>query len=116
MVDRYQIHKLFTSITEGAERPESTNIRQKFVNIAGKIFDWSETVMTNVERMAAMDEKFLGYGVRVHSDLHAVVILINTEWAAQQTWGVEISVAHCKIVSKYRYNHSHDADSIRDVL
>ena len=60
--------------------------------------------------------KSLGHGVRIHSYLRAVVILANTKWAAQQTWGAEISVAHRKIVSKYRYNHIHDADSIREVL
>ena len=63
-----------------------------------------------------MAAKFLGYGVLLHSNICAVVILSNTEWAVQQTWGAEISVAHRKIVSKYRYNHSHDADSIREVL
>ena len=72
--------------------------------------------MTNVKQMAAMAEKFLGYGVQVHSKLCVVVIVVNTEWAAQQTWGAEISVAHLKIVSKYRYNHSNDVDFIRDVL
>ena len=46
----------------------------------------------------------------------AIVILANTEWAAQQTWGSEISVAYCKIVTKYRYNHTHDAASIRDIV
>ena len=54
--------------------------------------------------------------MQVLSDLHAVFILANTELAAQQTWVAEISIAHRKIVSKYRYNHSHDADSIRNVL
>ena len=38
------------------------------------------------------------------------------EWAAQQTRGADISVAHRKIVSKYRYNHVHDAESIRENL
>ena len=66
--------------------------------------------------MAELATKLQGYGVRVHSDLRAVVILANTEWAAQQTCRAEISVAHSKIVAKYRYNHSHDADSIREVL
>ena len=66
--------------------------------------------------MAAMAAKSLGYGVLLHSDLRAVVLLANTEWVAQQTWGLDISVAHRKIVSKYRYNHSHDAGSIREVL
>ena len=56
-VDQYQIHQLFKSITEGVERPEATNIRRQFVNIAGKIFDWRETVVTNVKRMAALAAK-----------------------------------------------------------
>ena len=107
-VDQYQIHQLLTAITEGAERPESTNIR--------RIFDWIETVVTNVKRMEAMAAKYMGYGVRLHSDLRAVVILANTEWAAQQKWGEEISVSYRKIVSKYRYNHSHNVDYIRKVL
>ena len=63
-----------------------------------------------------MAAKYLGYGVQIHRDLHAIIILAHTEWAAQQKWGTEISVAHRKIVSKYRYNHSHDADYIRDIL
>ena len=66
--------------------------------------------------MAEMAARLLGYGVRVHSNLRAVVILENTEWAAQQVWVAEISVAHCNILLKYRYNHSHYADSIREVL
>ena len=59
-VDQYQIHQLFTAITEGAEIPESTNIQRQFVNIAGKILDWRETVVTNIERMAEMAAKLLG--------------------------------------------------------
>ena len=41
--------------------------------------------MTNVKQMAAMAAKFLGYVVRVHRDLRAVIILANMEWVAQQT-------------------------------
>ena len=32
-VGQFQIHQLFTAITEGAEIPESTNIRHQFFNI-----------------------------------------------------------------------------------
>ena len=53
-VDQYHIHQLFTAITEGVELPELSNIRQQFVNIAGIIFYWRETVVTNVEQMAEM--------------------------------------------------------------
>ena len=72
--------------------------------------------MTKVEWMAAMATKLLGYGVRVNIDLRAAVILVNTEWAAQQTWGAEISITHRKIVASYKYNHVHDAELIREVL
>ena len=115
-VEKYQIRQLFTAITEGAERLEATHIRRQFINIAGKFFDWRETVVTNVKRMAALSTKLQGYGVRVHSDLQAVIILAKTEWAAQKTWGIEISVVHRKIVAKYRYNHSYNSDSISKVL
>ena len=84
-VDEYQINQLFTTIKERAEISESTNIWRQFVNTAGEIIDWREKVMTNVERMAAMVERYLGYDVRAHSDLRTVVIIANTEWAAQQT-------------------------------
>ena len=115
-MDQYQIHQLFTAITEGAEQPESLNIRQQFVNTAGKTFDWRETVVTNAERMAAMAAKFLGYGVRVHNNLRAVVIRANMEWAAQQTWGEEISINHSNIFAIYKYNHVPDTESIREIL
>ena len=98
LVDQFQIHQLFTAITEGAEIPESTNIQQQLVNIAGKFFDWRETVVTNIERMVVMAAKLLGYGVCIHSNLRTVVILENKEWAAQQTWVAEISAAHRKML------------------
>ena len=98
------------------ERPKSTKIWRQFANIAGEIFDWIETVVTNVEQMAAMAEKSLDYGMRVHSNIPAVVILENTEWAAHQTWGAKISITHRNIISKYRYNHSHDSESTHEVL
>ena len=72
--------------------------------------------MTKVKWMAAMAAKSLGYGMRIHINLHAVVILANTEWATQHIWGAEISVAHRNIVSKYIYNHVHDAEIIREIL
>ena len=56
-MDQYQIHKLFTAITEGSEKPEATNIMQQFVNIVGTIFDWKETVVTNVKCMAELAAK-----------------------------------------------------------
>jgi ElaB/YqjD/DUF883 family membrane-anchored ribosome-binding protein len=115
-VDEYQLHQLITAITEGAERPEAGNIRRQYVSIAGTVFDWRETAATNMERLAALAAKSVGYGVRVHHDLRAVVILVNVEWAAQQTWGQEIGIAHREMKTKYKYNHVHDADSIKVMM
>ena len=115
-VDQYQIHQLFTNITEEAELLESSNIRRQFVNITGTIFYWREKVVTNAKLMVAMASKFLGYGVRIHSKLRAVVILANTEWPAQQTWGEEISFSHRNIVARYKYNHVHGVESIIKIL
>ena len=86
-VDEYQIHQLFNDITEGAEIPETKKTRRQLVNIMGTIFGWREMVVTNIERMAALAEKSQGHGVRVCSNLRVVIILANTEWVSQQTWG-----------------------------
>ena len=45
-VDHYQIHQLFTNITEETERTKSTNIRRQFVNITGTILYWRETAVS----------------------------------------------------------------------
>ena len=38
------------------------------------------------------------------------------EWAARQSWGTEIGVAHRTIKAKYRYDHTHDTASIKEIL
>jgi hypothetical protein len=115
-VDDYQLHQLITTITEGAERPEATTIRHQFVKNAGMVFDWRDTVAINVKKFAMNAAKTQMYGIWVHNNLKAVVILANVGWAARQSWGMEISVAHHSIKAKYRYNHSHVTNSIKDVL
>jgi hypothetical protein len=115
-VDQYQLHQLVTVITEGAERPEATTIRQQFVNIAGTVFNWRDTVTINVKKFATNAAKTQSYGIRVHDNLKAVVILANVEWAARQSWGTEIGVAHRTIKAKYRYDHTHDTASIKEIL
>jgi ElaB/YqjD/DUF883 family membrane-anchored ribosome-binding protein len=110
-VDDYQLHQLVTAITEGAKRHEASTFRQQFVNIAGMVFDWRDTVAINVKKFATQ-----AYGICVHDDLKAVVILANMEWAARQSWGTEISIAHRTIKAKYRYDHTHDTASIKEIL
>jgi hypothetical protein len=115
-VDNYQLHQLIIAITESADRPEAITIRQQFVSNAGMVFDWRDTVAINVEKFATNVAVTQAYGIRVHDDLNAVVILANVEWAARQTWCPKISVAHCTIKVKYRYDHTHDTKSIKEIL
>jgi len=80
----YQLHQLITAITEGADRPEATTIRNQFITIAGMVFDWRDTVTSNAEKFATSAAKTQAYGIRVHNDLKAFVILANIEWVARQ--------------------------------
>ena len=80
------------------------------------VFNWRDTVAVNVNKFVVNAAKTQAYGIRAHADLKAVVMLANMELAARQSWGTEISVAHCSIKAKYRYNHSHDTNSINEIL
>ena len=42
--------------------------------------------------------------------------MVNVEWAAQQSWGVEIGATHQKIRTKYMYNYVHNVTFIADML
>ena len=80
----YQLHQLITAITEGADRPEATTIRNQFITIAGMVFDWRDTVTSNAKKFATNAAKMQAYGIHVHNDLKAFVILANIEWVACQ--------------------------------
>jgi hypothetical protein len=115
-VDKYQLHQLVTAITEGAERPEATTIIQQFFNIARMVFNWRDTVAINVKKITTNAAKTQAYGIHVHDNLKAVVILANVEWATRQSWGTVISVAHHTIKAKYRYDHTHNTAFIKETL
>ena len=56
-VNAYQLHKLMKVIADGSKRPEATNIRRQFVNIAAIQFDFREKISINVKRFATMAAK-----------------------------------------------------------
>ena len=68
------------------------------------------------QKFATNAAKTQACGIRVYDDLKAVLVLANMEWAARQSWGTEISVAHSTIKAKYRYDHTHDTASIKEIL
>ena len=83
-VDDYQLHKLIKSITDGAGRPKAITTRSMYVAITGTHFDFRKRTNVNVERFDAEAKKSAGFGVEVHDNLKATIILGKIEWAAQQ--------------------------------
>ena len=49
------------------------------------MFDWRDTVTSNAEKFATNTAKTQAYGIHIHDDLKAVVILANVEWVARQS-------------------------------
>ena len=96
-VDEYQLHQLYTDIMEGADRPEATNIRRQYVDLAGTMSNFRETFAVNYERLAAAAMKSQGFGIVVHDELTANILVANAEWEAGQSWGNEIRVAYCNV-------------------
>ena len=47
------------------------------------VFDWRDTVRINVEKFATNAAKIQAYGIGVHDNLKADVILVNVGWVAR---------------------------------
>ena len=62
---------------EGATRPEATNVRRQYVDIAGTMFDFRETFVVNCEQLAAAAMKSQGFGIVVHDDPTANILMAN---------------------------------------
>ena len=76
-MDKYEIYQLFTATTKGEEQLESFNIRRQFVNTVGKNSGLEVDIPDKNRMDGGMAAKSLGYGVRLHSNLRAVVIVAN---------------------------------------
>ena len=59
--------------------------------------------------------KSQGFGIVIHNDLTANILMANTEWTEGQLWGNEIRVAYCNIKRQYKYSHAHTATSLKDI-
>ena len=82
-VNKYSLAELLKAVSGGTERPEAANIRRKFVSLAATQFDFRERIATNVEQFATLTSKSKLYGIKVHNDAKAAVLLTNVKWAAQ---------------------------------
>ena len=114
-VDEYELHQLYTTMMEGAARPEATNIRRQYIDLAGTMFDFRETFAVNCERLAAAAMKYQGFGIVVHNNLTANILIANAEWAAGQSWGNKIHVAYRDIKRQYKYDHAHTSTLLKEI-
>ena len=114
-VDKYELHQLYTAIMEGETRPEATKIRRQYVNLAGTMFDFRETFAVNCKRLVDAAMKSQGFGIVVHDDLTANILMAKAEWAAGQSWGNDIRVAYHNIKRQYKYNHAQTPTSLKEI-
>jgi phosphotransferase system HPr-like phosphotransfer protein len=116
-VDEYLLHELVAAVMEGAERPSPIEIRKQITAIMAFTFDWRETGATNQERLAADIVKADAFGVTIQNDVKAVIILANIAAAAKfSSGGTEIREAQRKIKASYKYDHSHNDASIKEIM
>ena len=79
------------------------------------MFDFRETFAVNCERLAAAAMKSQGFGIVVHDNLTANILMENAEWAAGQSWRNEIHFAYRDIKRQYKYNHAHTSTSLKEI-
>mmetsp|Transcript_19824 Transcript_19824/g.30532 ORF Transcript_19824/g.30532 Transcript_19824/m.30532 type:complete len:318 (+) Transcript_19824:57-1010(+) len=101
IVDDWTVHQLFEAIRGGAQRPSATSIREQYNAVTGTTFNWKNTVAVNMDKLKVEIANITGFGVKINDDIKAVILLANVEWAAQQTWGLEIGVAQREINTTY---------------
>ena len=56
------------------------------------------------------------YGIIIHEDIIANIVLAEAAKAAHEEWGREIGTAMNKIRLLYGYDYSHDATSVAIIL
>ena len=100
---------------EGAARPEATNIRRQYADLAGTIFDFRETFAVNCERLAAAAMKSQVFGIVVYDNLTANILMANAEWESGKLWGNEIRVAYRDINRQYKTNHAHTSTLLKEI-
>ena len=79
------------------------------------MFHFREMFAVNCERLAAAAKKSQGFGIVVHDNLTANILMANEEWAAGKSWGNEIRVAYRDIKRQYKYNHALTSTSLKEI-
>ena len=76
IVDGHSLHDLMIAVTEGAERPATTDVRQLYVNLCSTTFYFRSMMVVHVKRLRSQAAKSNGYSVSV-SEVFIVLIGIS---------------------------------------
>ena len=103
------------AIMDGADRPEATKIRRQYIDLAGTMFNFRETITVNCEGLVTAVMNSQGFGIVVHNDLTANILMANAEWASGQFWGNKIRVAYRDVKQQYKYNHAQTPTLLKEI-
>ena len=115
-IDEYELHELVAAVIQAADRPRVRAIRQQLLAAIGHRFNFRQRFSDNVAVLRAKNARIAAYGIIVHDDMIANIVLAEADEAAREEWGREIGTAMDKIRLQYGYDHPHDATSLAAML
>ena len=115
-VDEYELYELVNAVMQNADRPRIRDVHKLLLAAISFNFNFQHRVSDNVAVLRARISRLGSYGITVHDDMLATIILAQVDKAANESWGREIETAVAKLRLRYGYERVHDAQSIADIL
>ena len=115
-VDEYTLYEVLQAAIQGAICPTMTEILSQKVAVINHKFDFRKTVATNMEILRAKVNRVTSYGITHDETEITLTLLANIDYATHHDWGRELRPAMQEIRKRYKYNHTHDASSLADIL
>ena len=85
------------------------DIHDQLQDILGMTFNFQPKVVADVEQLQAKVAGLNTFGITVHEDIIAFIILVNIEDVSKHEWGSEFRTAMHTIRHQYTYNSVHDS-------
>ena len=100
----------------GADRQTTADVLDQLLKIINFAFDFRKKASANVELLRAKAARIATYGIEVTEPTIGLTILANIELATQNEYGHEFRTTMQVIRKKYKYNHVHTAESIKNIM
>ena len=115
-INDYKLHEIVTIIIQAATRSKIGAVHQQLITVLSTPFNFRQRISNNVAVLRAKNARIAAYGIIVHDDMIANIVLAEADEAAREEWGREIGTAMDKIRLRYGYDHPHDATSLAAML